>query len=549
MVRNVQDAQEQEKRRGNNLNHGRHGWGNNLHPQCQSWYIYFNIELTGFLCCPVEGWHCSTGAVLKKGTYPAFSFLSTGADKRSSPLAPRHYDGFLPEDGNESMTQAKRPFMENHQNILDSISDGVCTVDLDWHIMSFNRAAERITGVLRKDAVGRPCFEVFRANVCETGCVLRQTIQTGKPIENMPVHIIRADKRRIPISVSTTLLRDEEGKVIGGVETFRDLTVIAELRKELRKQHSFGDIISKSEKMLSLFAILPHLAESESTVLIEGASGTGKELFARAIHNSSTRSKGPFVAINCGALPDSLCESELFGYKPGAFTDAKRDKPGRFALAQDGTIFLDEIGDISSAMQVRLLRVLEEKVYEPLGSTKSVKTNARVVAATHRNLDDLVKQGKFREDLYYRINVIKLSLPGLSERKEDIPLLVDHFVKRFNRLTGKQVAGLSQETMAALMLHNWPGNVRELENAIEHAFVLCQGELIHLSDLPKQLVPIDHTPNVPIGMTLREVEKRAIQEALARNRWKRVATARELGIDKNTLRRKIKRHEIIEPSL
>jgi PAS domain S-box-containing protein len=435
--------------------------------------------------------------------------------------------------------------MKNHEIILDSISDGVFTVDLDWHIMSFNRGAEIITGVPRKDAIGRRCFEVFRANVCETGCVLKQTMKTGKPIESMPVYIVRADKRRIPISVSTTLLRDEGARVIGGVETFRDLSVVAELRKELRKQHSFGDIISKSEKMLRLFALLPHLAESESTVLIEGASGTGKELFARAIHNSSTRSKRPFVAVNCGALPDTLCESELFGYKAGAFTDAKRDKPGRFALAQNGTIFLDEIGDISPAMQIRLLRILEEKVYEPLGSTKSVTTNARVMAATHRNLGELVKQGVFREDLYYRINVIKLSLPGLSERKEDIPLLVDHFVERFNRLTGKQVVGLSQEAITALMLHDWPGNVRELENAIEHAFVLCQGEIIHLSDLPRHLVPTDHALYVANCLTLREVEKRAIQEALARNSWKRVATARELGIDKNTLRRKIKRFGII----
>lgn len=431
--------------------------------------------------------------------------------------------------------------MKNHEIILDSISDGVFTVDLDWNIMSFNRGAEIITGVPREDAIGRPCFEVFRANVCETGCVLKETMKTGKPIESMPVYIIRADKRRIPISVSTTLLRDEGAEVIGGVETFRDLSVVTELRKELRKQHSFGDIISKSEKMLKLFALLPHLAESESTVLIEGASGTGKELFARAIHNSSAISKGPFVAVNCGALPDTLCESELFGYKAGAFTDAKRDKPGRFALAQNGTIFLDEIGDISPAMQIRLLRILEEKVYEPLGSTKSVKTNARVMAATHRNLGELVKQGIFRDDLYYRINVIKLSLPGLSERKEDIPLLVDHFVERFNRITGKQVVGLSQEAINALMLHDWPGNVRELENAIEHAFVLCQGEIIHLSDLPRHFVPSDAAN----CLTLREVEKRAIQEALARNRWKRVATASELGIDKNTLRRKIKRLGIL----
>jgi len=203
----------------------------------------------------------------------------------------------------------------------------------------------------------------------------------------MPVYIHRPDKKRIPISVTTALLKNSKGKIIGGVETFRDLTIVDNLRKALRKQHSFDDIVSKSGKMLELFSILPQIAESNSTVLITGASGTGKELFARAIHNNSQKKKGPFIAINCGALPDTLCEAELFGYKAGAFTDAKKDKPGRFALAQNGTIFLDEIGDISKAMQMRLLRVLENKVYEPLGSTKTITTNARVIAATHQNLE------------------------------------------------------------------------------------------------------------------------------------------------------------------
>jgi len=281
--------------------------------------------------------------------------------------------------------------------------------------------------------------------------------------------------------------------------------------------------------------------------LIEGASGTGKELIARAIHNHSPRRNGPFIAVNCGALPDTLCESELFGYKAGAFTDAKKDKPGRFALAQNGTIFLGEIGDISQAVQIRLLRVLEEKVYEPLGSTKKVKTNARVVAATHRNLEQLVREGKFREDLYFRIDVIKLSLPKLCERKEDIPLLVDHFVDRFNHLKGKHIVGLTQEAMAALMLYDWPGNVRELENAIEHAFVLCQEELIRLEHLPQRVIPSDRSMLVPTGLTLKEIEKRAIEMALQRNNWKKLATARELGIDKNTLRRKIKRLAIVLP--
>ncbi|MCK4600138.1 sigma 54-interacting transcriptional regulator [Candidatus Bipolaricaulota bacterium] len=445
------------------------------------------------------------------------------------------------------MNRSKRSLIRHHQIILDSIGDGVFTVDLGWRIMSFNKAAERITGIPREEAIGQLCYEVFRANVCEADCVLRHTITTEEPIESMPVYIVRADKKRIPISVSTAVLRSEAGEVIGGVETFRDLTVVHELRKELQKQHSYGNIISKSEEMRKLFSILPQIAESDSTVLIEGASGTGKELVARAIHHNSPRKKGPFVAVNLGALPETLCGSELFGYKAGAFTDAKKDKPGRFALAQDGTIFLDEIGDVSLAVQVSLLRVLEGKVYEPLGSTNAVTTNARVITATHRNLEKLVQEGRFRDDLYYRIDVIKISLPPLSERKEDIPLLVNHFVNRFNRLTGRQVIGLSQEAMAAFMLYDWPGNVRELENAIEHAFVLCQGELIRLNHLSMQIVPKDQSMIMPTGLTLREIEKSAIEEALQRNHWKKVVTARELGIDKNSLRRKIKRLGIVQP--
>jgi len=434
---------------------------------------------------------------------------------------------------------------KHYRTILDSIADGVFTVDLDWRITSFNKAAGKITGISREEAIGRPCSEVFKADVCQTDCTLRQTIQTQVPVRNMPVHIVRADQKVIPISINTNLLRNDSGEVIGGVETFRDLTVVHRLRRELLKQHSFEDIVSKNGKMLRVFSVLPQIAASSSTVLIQGASGTGKELIARAIHNNSAKRNGPFIAVNCGALPETLCESELFGYMTGAFTDAKKDKPGRFALAQDGTILLDEIGDVSPSVQVRLLRVLEEKVFEPLGSTKTVKTNARVIAATHRNLEELTKEGRFRQDLYYRINVIRVHLPELCERKEDIPILVDHFIDRFNQLNGKRIVGISQEAMAALMLYDWPGNIRELENAIEHAFVLSQGEMILLQHLPEQLIPQDQSMPVPTGFTLQEIERRAIEQTLQRNHWKRMATARELGIDKNTLRRKIQRHGIM----
>jgi len=340
------------------------------------------------------------------------------------------------------------------------------------------------------------------------------------------------------------LLKDEEGNVIGGGETFRDLSVVEELRKEISQRRAFADIISKNHEMQRIFSILPSIAESDSTVLIEGPSGSGKELFAHAIHNLSPRRDKPIVVVNCGALPDTLLESELFGYKAGAFTDAKRDKPGRFALAEGGTIFLDEIGDVSPKLQVRLLRFLQEKEYEPLGATEPVKADVRVIAATHQNLEKLVAEGKFREDLYYRINVVKIVLPPLSRRKDDIPLLVDHFIARFNRLRGKDISGISSEALAILMDHDFPGNVRELENIIEHAFVLCPGGLIKPEHLPEYLRTKAETPVPRVGTSLKEIEKAIILEALRRNKGNRAAAARELGIHKTTLWRKMRRYGI-----
>ena len=300
--------------------------------------------------------------------------------------------------------------------------------------------------------------------------------------------------------------------------------------------------------MRQVFQLLPQIAESDSTVLIEGASGTGKELFARAIHNLSRRREKRFVALNCGALPDTLLESELFGYKAGAFTDARQDKLGRFALANGGTLLLDEIGDISPAMQVRLLRVLQERVYEPLGSVEPVKTDVRIIAATNKDLSKLVRKGIFREDLFYRIHVIRLTLPNLRDRREDIPLLVEHFIAKFNRLQGKDVVGVSDEVLARLMEHDYPGNVRELENIIEHAFVLCRGALIELAHLPPQLRGTAEatSPNIA-GMTLEAMERFVIADALRRNDGNRAAAARQLGINASTLFRKLKSLGIDQP--
>jgi PAS domain S-box-containing protein len=433
--------------------------------------------------------------------------------------------------------------------ILDSINEGVFTVDLNWRITSFNRAAERITGVKSRDAIGHQCSDVFRASICENDCTLRQTLATGKPTVARTVYIINASDQRIPIKISAAVLQDEKGNVIGGVETFQDLRQIEELRKKLQKSHTVGDIVGQSPAITHLFDLLPQIADSQSSVLIEGASGTGKELVARAIHNLSDRRKKRFVAVNCGSLPDTLLESELFGYKRGAFTDAKRDKPGRFALADGGTLFLDEIGDISPAMQMRLLRVLQEKTFEPLGSVETLRTNMRVIAATNQNLRKLVSEGKFREDLFYRIHVVHIDMPSLRERREDIPLLIDHFIDRYNRLQDKEIAGLAEEALLILMKHDYPGNIRELQNIIEHAFVLCKNGLIQLQHLPEYLW--DHSSREMLGglggASLKSMEKILIEKSLHRHAGNRTLAAKELGINPSTLFRKIRSLRIEVP--
>ena len=432
--------------------------------------------------------------------------------------------------------------------ILDSIADGVFTVDSDWKITSFNRAAEKITGIKKGEAVGRFCWEVFKASICEKGCSLKRTMETGHPIINQHIFIVNSIGDRIPISISTALLKDNNGNIIGGVETFRDLSVEEQLRRELAEQHTFFGIISKNREMQRLFEMLELVSGNDTTVLLEGESGTGKELFARAIHSLSHRKKGPIITVNCGALPDTLLESELFGYKAGAFTDAKKDKPGRFAQAENGTLFLDEIGDISPMLQMRLLRVLQEKVYEPLGSTKSEKADVRIVAATNKNLEELVQQGLFREDLYYRINIVTLFLPPLRDRKEDIPLLFEHFLRRLNSMRGKEIQGISPKAMNLLMSYDFPGNIRELENIVEYATVVCKNRLIRRVHLPetlqqkigqrKILASEKITESEP---SLEAVEKDIIYRTLRKNNWSRKLTAAQMGIHPTTLWRKMKR--------
>ena len=435
----------------------------------------------------------------------------------------------------------------NFETILDSIADGVFTIDLEFNITYFNRAAQKITGVSIDQATGKKCFDVFRANICQTSCALGETMRTGQQGINLPVDILNCQGERISGRVSTSVLKDDQGRTIGGVEIFRDLSAMETLRKNINRQYRFEDIISKNHVIRRIFDILPDVATSGSTILIEGPSGSGKELFARAIHNVSGQ-QGQFVAVNCAALPDTLLESELFGYRKGAFSGAKNDKPGRFERAAGGTLFLDEIGDISTALQVKLLRVLQEKEYEPLGATATLQTDARIVASTNRKLSELVTRGSFREDLFYRLNVVKIELPPLADRRDDIPLLIHNFIKKFNALKGKEIKGISDNALNILMRYNYPGNIRELENIIEYAFVLCRGDMLKTEHLSRE-IQSGETRKIsghytPAASQLDQAEKETIVEALERHRGHRGNTAAYLKIDKSTLWRKMKKYGI-----
>ncbi len=426
--------------------------------------------------------------------------------------------------------------------VLDSINEGVFTVDLDWNIKSFNAAAEKITKMSRDQAIDKKCFDIFRSGLCNRDCPMQETLTWGEPVINLRTNIMDGERKSVPVRISTALLKDAYSRVIGGVETFQDLSEVKRLCRELGSYYTFDDIVGRSPCMQDIFSSLPLIAESDSTVLIEGESGTGKELFARAIHNNSARRLGRFVPVNCAALPETLLESEFFGHEAGAFTDAKRPRAGRFEQAHGGTIFLDEISDISPALQVRLLRVLQERVVEPLGSDMSKKVDVRIVAATNWDLRELINQGLFREDLYYRIRVVKLKIPPLRERRDDIPILINYLINKFNRIQGKNIQGVSERVFSILMEYNYPGNVRELENIIERAFVFCREGVINKEHLPSELRMQDSESYSGTNgeMTLEEMEKKMIRETLQRKGGNRKRTAQALGINTSTLYRKIK---------
>ncbi len=430
--------------------------------------------------------------------------------------------------------------------IFDSISDGVFTTDRDCRITAFNKAAEDITGFSRQHAVGRYCFDIFRTDICQSQCALRHTLQNGEPASSRRVNIMARDGRSIPVRVSTTLLRESTGNAIGAVEFFRDLSVEEELRDRLTECDAFANLRSDNGQMQRILDLLPEIAKSECNVLVQGPSGSGKELFARAIHNLSPRRHGPYIRVNCAALPENLLESELFGYSKGAFTDAKRDKPGQFQLASGGTLLLDEIAEMPLSLQVKLLRVLNNGEFQPLGSTRTLHADARIITSTNRDIDAMVRAGTFREDLYYRVNVVALGIPPLRERLEDLSRLATFFLERFRNRQGKRIEQISSEAMAVLRQYDWPGNIRELENAIEHSFVLCQGESIEPRHLPTRIVDGSKTQNGQAKRFGDSSPEAIIRECLTRNNGDRMKTARELGMHRSTLWRKIQQFGIEE---
>jgi PAS domain S-box-containing protein len=426
--------------------------------------------------------------------------------------------------------------------IFNSISDGIFTIDKNCKITSFNKAAEKITGFSASEAIDKHCFDIFRTDICNKRCALKDTLKTEEPIENIRVTIISRNGKEIPIRVTTTLLRDKDNSVVGAVELFRDISELENLRERISNKRTLDDIVSMNSQMQQIINLLPSIAESDCNVLIQGPSGSGKELFAQVIHNLSSRKYGPYIKINCAALPAQLLESELFGYEKGAFTDAKHNKPGQFCLANGGTLLLDEISEMDISLQVKLLRVLNNGEYRPLGSSKTFYSDARIIAATNSDLKQEIEANRFREDLFYRINVMNIKIPPLKERPEDIPLLVDHFLKLYRKKNRNIVEKISPEALRALRKYSFPGNVRELENAIQHTFVMCRDGVILPEHLPETILD-ENVIKEDVSHNLKS-EKELIIESLKRNHGNKSKAAVELGMHRSTLWRKIKELQV-----
>jgi len=451
------------------------------------------------------------------------------------------------------------------RSLIDEIPLGIIVLDMNRRIMLLNRAFESLTGFSQDEAAGVPCYHILRSKMCIKGCPALNMQQESKSV-CMESDLINRDRKLIPVRVNLALLKDPDRNAVGFLETVEDMRPIMELNAQKSHAYSLAHLIGRSPQMEKIFQILPVFAQSDSSVLITGETGTGKDLAAEAIHQASNRAKGPFVKVNCGALPETLLESELFGHQKGAFTGAEENKPGRFRLAHNGTLYLTEIGDLYLPLQVKLLTFLDDKVVYPLGSAKGFQADVRVIAATHRNLDVMVKERKFREDLMFRLNVVRLHLPPLRERGDDIRLILDHFINIFTTRFRKEIHGLSKRALKILMNYSFPGNVRELRNVIEYAVNICPGGQIKFTHLPAYLSETKHHDDRSTSeageayewtasfvksnsqqsgqKTWPSLERDMIIEALVKSKGRRNKTADMLGWGRSTLWRKMKQYKI-----
>ena len=432
--------------------------------------------------------------------------------------------------------------------IFNSNIEGTFTIDNDWNVTSFNSSAEKITGYKKSEAIGRKCWEIFNSSLCQNGCHMEQTMLKSKAMIGNELEIVHKSGSKVPIRVNSNILINNKNESIGAVETFIDISEIKNLSEHLSEVYKYENIVGRNKEIRQIINVLESVSQTDSSVLITGESGTGKELAARAIHINSSRYSAPFIAINCSAFAESLIESELFGHEKGAFTGAIKTKLGKFEIAKGGTLFLDEIGDLSTSIQTKLLRVIETREFERVGGNKIIKVEARLIAATNKILSDEINAGRFREDLFYRINVINIHLPPLRERMDDFPLIVNHFIELFNKKFNKEIKQFSSQAFDILMDYDWPGNIRELENVIEHCFVLCGGKIIQVECLPKRLREDKNKRIISIKNNnqtkFEDVERELIISVLSKYNGNRSKTAKELNINSSTLWRKMKKLSI-----
>jgi PAS domain S-box-containing protein len=429
--------------------------------------------------------------------------------------------------------------------ILDNLDVGIFTVNRGGLINFFNRAAENITGYDRHQVLGQSCAMIFSGERSPDVCLLKESIASGETRSSHQGRMTDRDGVTIPIRANYMALRNEKNIIVGGLATFHDMTLAQQLNRAISDRYTFHDMIGKDPAMRKIFEMISVVAPSNATVLVEGATGTGKDLLAKVIHSSSPRSTNPLVKVNCAAIPENLIESEIFGYVKGAFTGADRDKPGRFSDAEGGTIFLDEIGDLPLSLQAKLLRVLEDREFYPLGSRRTRKVDVRIISATNRQLKRLVDQGLFREDLFYRLNVMRIELPLLNKRRGDLPLLIRHIVRSLCAARALAPPAISKTAMQILLNYDYPGNVRELENILEHALIICRETMVQPDHLPDYVRQVQHTMAAPKpSSNLPEPENgeyQRIAAALEKSGGHRRKAAQHLGMERTTLWRKMKK--------